>query len=126
MRISNFFKKMFNESFNESFNENRKLTGVIYHYYKVVPNSIFNYSADDYEKVLLKLKFNNQINDWNKYKIALEKYQKMYLANKHFQELIEQYLNYLKDLPIEKPKNILPRMNINKLEFELNQYFKSC
>lgn len=126
MRISNFFKKMFNESFNESFNENRKLTGVIYHYYKVVPNSIFNYSADDYEKVLLKLKFNNQINDWNKYKITLEKYQKMYLANKHFQELIEQYLNYLKDLPIEKPKNILPRMNINKLEFELNQYFKSC
>ena len=126
MRISNFFKKMFNESVNESFNENRKLTGVIYHYYKVVPNSIFNYSADDYEKVLLKLKYNNQINDWNKYKLALEKYQKMYLANKHFQELIEQYLNYLKDLPIEKPKNILPRMNINKIEFELNQYFKSC
>lgn len=91
-----------------------------YIYYNNIPGSKHNYSANDYEKVLLKLKYNGHIKNWNNYKIDLEKFQKKYLSNKSLQELIEDYLTYYNDLATKWPHQLkLKRNEINEIEYKL-------
>ena len=101
----------------------KEINGKIYNW---VPTNFYdrgpggNYSDEEYKKVFLNLRFHGHINDWNSYKVILERFDKKYKNTKSIRELIDEYIN-IKNMKWNKS---FKKWNWKKFSFESNDLEK--
>lgn len=49
--------------------------------------------CEEYKEVFLNLRFHGHIDDWNSYKVILERFEKKYKNSKSLRELIDEYIH---------------------------------
>lgn len=76
--------------------------------------------CEEYKEVFLNLRFHGHIDDWNSYKVILERFEKKYKNTKSLRELIDEYI-HLKHLKWNKSFKI---WNWKKFSFESNDLEK--
>ena len=76
--------------------------------------------CEEYKEVFLNLRFHGHIDDWNSYKVILERFEKKYKNTKSLRELIDEYIN-LKHLKWNKS---FKKWNWKNFSFESNDLEK--
>ena len=76
--------------------------------------------CEEYKEVFLNLRFHSHIDDWNSYKVILERFEKKYKNTKSLRELIDEYIN-LKHLKWNKS---FKKWNWKNFSFESNDLEK--
>lgn len=76
--------------------------------------------CEEYKEVFLNLRFHGHIDDWNSYKVILERFEKKYKNTKSLRELIDEYIN-LKHLKWNKS---FKKWNWKNFSFESNNLEK--
>jgi len=51
------------------------------------------YQSEEYKEVFLQLRFHGHIDDWDSYKVILERFEKKYKNSKSLRKLIDEYIN---------------------------------
>lgn len=76
--------------------------------------------CEEYKEVFLNLRFHGHIDDWNSYKVILERFEKKYKNTKSLRKLIDEYIN-LKHLKWNKS---FKKWNWKNFSFESNDLEK--
>ena len=79
-----------------------------------------NPHCEEYKEVFLDLKFHGHINDWNSYKVVLERFEQKYKNSKSLRELIDEYI-HLKHMKWNKS---FKKWNWKNFSFESNDLEK--